>query len=77
MVPLMPVWRNFFLGSEPRKGVGPLGRLDVGLMRRTTREELNPCHEAMPFLLCSVERPPPVTSHRAQTPRRRTQGSRS
>ncbi len=23
VVPLMPVWRNFFLGSEPRKGSGP------------------------------------------------------
>ncbi|RMI37111.1 sugar ABC transporter ATP-binding protein [Actinomadura harenae] len=37
VVPLMPVWRNFFLGSEKRKG---LGRLDVDLMRRTTRDEL-------------------------------------
>ncbi|MFB7598303.1 ATP-binding cassette domain-containing protein [Streptomyces sp. NPDC056160] len=40
VVGLMPVWRNFFLGSEPRKGVGPLKRLDVDLMRRTTREAL-------------------------------------
>ncbi|MEV5905348.1 ATP-binding cassette domain-containing protein [Streptomyces sp. NPDC052127] len=40
VVPLMPVWRNFFLGSEPRKGAGPFRRLDVDLMRRTTREEL-------------------------------------
>ncbi|GHI02647.1 ABC transporter ATP-binding protein [Streptomyces cellostaticus] len=40
VVPLMPVWRNFFLGSEPRKGVGPFKRLDIGLMRRTTREAL-------------------------------------
>ncbi|MFG2292442.1 ATP-binding cassette domain-containing protein [Streptomyces sp. NPDC048603] len=40
VVPLMPVWRNFFLGSEPTKGRGPLRRLDVGLMRRTTRSEL-------------------------------------
>ncbi len=40
VVPLMPVWRNFFLGSEPTKGRGPLRRLDVGLMRRTTRAEL-------------------------------------
>ncbi|MBC7269921.1 MAG: sugar ABC transporter ATP-binding protein, partial [Streptomyces sp.] len=37
---LMPVWRNFFLGSEPRKGVGPFKRLDVGLMRRTTHAAL-------------------------------------
>ncbi|MFF4871150.1 ATP-binding cassette domain-containing protein [Streptomyces sp. NPDC090109] len=40
VVPLMPVWRNFFLGSEPTKGRGPLKRLDVGLMRATTREAL-------------------------------------
>ncbi|MFF1545392.1 ATP-binding cassette domain-containing protein [Streptomyces sp. NPDC058291] len=40
VVPLMPVWRNFFLGSEPRKGAGPFKRLDVDLMRRTTRAEL-------------------------------------
>ncbi|KRV51288.1 ABC transporter ATP-binding protein [Wenjunlia vitaminophila] len=40
VVPLMPVWRNFFLGSEPTTGRGPLRRLDVPLMRRTTRAEL-------------------------------------
>jgi simple sugar transport system ATP-binding protein len=37
VVPLMPVWRNFFLGSERRKG---LGRLDIDFMRRTTSAEL-------------------------------------
>ncbi|MFI9645132.1 ATP-binding cassette domain-containing protein [Streptomyces sp. NPDC052040] len=40
VVSLMPVWRNFFLGSEPRRGVGPFKRLDVDFMRRTTREQL-------------------------------------
>ena len=40
VVPLMPVWRNFFLGSEPRKGAGPFRRLDVAKMRETTRAEL-------------------------------------
>ncbi|GGU24395.1 ATP-binding cassette domain-containing protein [Streptomyces lavendofoliae] len=40
VVPLMPVWRNFFLGSEPTRGAGPFKRLDVGLMRETTRAEL-------------------------------------
>ncbi|GGO92570.1 ATP-binding cassette domain-containing protein [Wenjunlia tyrosinilytica] len=40
VVPLMPVWRNFFLGSEPTKGKGPFKRLDVSKMRRTTREEM-------------------------------------
>ncbi|MFI2640842.1 ATP-binding cassette domain-containing protein [Streptomyces sp. NPDC018610] len=40
VVGLMPVWRNFFLGSEPTKGAGPFKRMDVGLMRRTTHEAL-------------------------------------
>src|SRR5437764_8743978 len=33
VVALMPVWRNFFLGSEPTNGVWPLRRLDVDRMR--------------------------------------------
>jgi simple sugar transport system ATP-binding protein len=36
VVPLMPVWRNFFLGNEVRKGP----RMDIGLMRSTTKKEL-------------------------------------
>ena len=24
MIPLMPIWRNFFLGSEPEKKFGPI-----------------------------------------------------
>ncbi|UWE11539.1 ATP-binding cassette domain-containing protein [Actinacidiphila bryophytorum] len=40
VVPLMPVWRNFFLGSEPTRGRGPLRRLDVREMRRTTHAAL-------------------------------------
>ncbi|MFK4152159.1 ATP-binding cassette domain-containing protein [Streptomyces fungicidicus] len=40
VVPLMPVWRNFFLGSEPRRGTGPFKRMEIDLMRRTTRAEL-------------------------------------
>jgi len=40
VVPLMPVWRNFFLGSEPTRGKGPFKRLDVELMRETTRTAL-------------------------------------
>ncbi|WP_418959909.1 ATP-binding cassette domain-containing protein [Streptomyces tritici] len=40
VVPLMPVWRNFFLGSEPTVGKGPFKRLDVERMRSTTRAEL-------------------------------------
>lgn len=37
VVPLMPVWRNFFLGSEKRRG---FGRMDIEFMRRTTKNEL-------------------------------------
>jgi simple sugar transport system ATP-binding protein len=40
VVPLMPVWRNFFLGSEKRAGVGPLKRLDIPFMRATAKKEL-------------------------------------
>lgn len=40
VAPLMPVWRNFFLGSEATKGVGPLKRLDVEFMRKTAKREL-------------------------------------
>jgi len=40
VVPLMPVWRNFFLGSEKRVGAGPLKRLDIGFMRATAKHEL-------------------------------------
>lgn len=29
LVPLMSVWRNFFLGSEPTKGFGPWKRIDL------------------------------------------------
>jgi simple sugar transport system ATP-binding protein len=40
VVPLMSVWRNFFLGSEPTKGFGPFRRLDRGLGRDLTRKAL-------------------------------------
>ncbi|MFD5024297.1 ATP-binding cassette domain-containing protein [Streptomyces sp. NPDC058373] len=40
VVPLMPVWRNFFLGSEPTLGKGPFRRMDVRSMRETARAEL-------------------------------------
>ena len=28
-VPLMSLWRNFFLGNEPTRGRGPLRRMDI------------------------------------------------
>ena len=40
VVPLMPVWRNFFLGSELTRGVGPFKRLNVKEMKRVTLSEL-------------------------------------
>ncbi|MFD8865111.1 ATP-binding cassette domain-containing protein [Streptomyces sp. NPDC059590] len=40
-VPLMPVWRNFFLGSELTRGPWPVRRLDIERMKRTTDEELS------------------------------------
>jgi simple sugar transport system ATP-binding protein len=36
VVPLMPVWRNFFLGNELRKGL----RIDIPAMKKTCKEEL-------------------------------------
>jgi simple sugar transport system ATP-binding protein len=40
MAPLMSIWRNFFLGSEPRKGVWPLSRFDVPFAKETAVEEM-------------------------------------
>jgi simple sugar transport system ATP-binding protein len=53
VVPLMPVWRNFFLGSEPVKGVWPLRRMDIDFMKKTTRSEL----AAMGIDLRDVDQP--------------------
>ena len=40
MVPLMSVWRNFFLGSEPTSDRGPFRRIDADRCREETRAEL-------------------------------------
>lgn len=40
MVPLMSVWRNFFLGSEPTKSFGPISWIDVDLAKKIAKEEL-------------------------------------
>ncbi|ANY08919.1 ATP-binding cassette domain-containing protein [Pseudonocardia sp. HH130630-07] len=40
VVGLMEVWRNFFLGSELRKGNYPLAPLDIAAMREITDAEL-------------------------------------
>lgn len=41
LVPLLPVWRNFFLGSELTKGRGPFQRLDIAAMWEQTGDELH------------------------------------
>lgn len=53
VVPLMPVWRNFFLGSELTKGRGPLQRLDVAGMRAITNQQMS----NMGIALRDVEQP--------------------
>ncbi|MEV6877998.1 ATP-binding cassette domain-containing protein [Amycolatopsis sp. NPDC051128] len=41
VVPLMSVWRNFFLGSEPTTGFGPFRMLDRKKGRETTKKALS------------------------------------
>jgi simple sugar transport system ATP-binding protein len=52
-VPLMPVWRNFFLGSEMTKGPWPVRRLDIERMKQTADEELR----NMGIVLDNLEQP--------------------
>jgi simple sugar transport system ATP-binding protein len=40
MIPLMSIARNFFLGSEPTKGIGPLRRVDIAKADEIVRDEL-------------------------------------
>jgi len=40
MVPLMSVWRNFFLGTEPTKGAGPITWIDTKKAKRIAKEEM-------------------------------------
>lgn len=39
-IPLMSVWRNFFLGNEIRSGFGPFKWLNVAKMKEITKKEL-------------------------------------
>jgi simple sugar transport system ATP-binding protein len=39
-VPLMSIWRNFFLGSEPTRSGGPIRLVDVKAAQRIMREEM-------------------------------------
>ncbi|MBV1948484.1 ATP-binding cassette domain-containing protein [Streptomyces sp. BV129] len=52
-IPLMPVWRNFFLGSELTKGPWPLRRLDIARMKETADRELRD----MGIVLDDLEQP--------------------
>ncbi len=40
MIPLMSVTRNFFMGREPTKGVGPFKRFDLARANRVCVEEM-------------------------------------
>lgn len=52
-VPLMPVWRNFFLGSELTRGPWPVRRLDIARMKETADRELRD----MGIVLDDLEQP--------------------
>jgi simple sugar transport system ATP-binding protein len=41
MIPLLSVWRNFFLGAEPCVGRGPFRRMDRARCEGVVREELS------------------------------------
>ncbi|ENR03486.1 hypothetical protein H721_01313 [Brucella ovis IntaBari-2006-46-332] len=40
MIPLMSVMRNFFLGREPTRGIGPIRWFDTEKAEEVTREEM-------------------------------------
>jgi simple sugar transport system ATP-binding protein len=40
VAPLMSVWRNFFLGSEPTRRLGPIKQIDAKFSRATAKEEM-------------------------------------
>jgi simple sugar transport system ATP-binding protein len=40
MVPLMSIWRNFFLGAEPTNGTWPLRMFDIQFAKQTVRTQL-------------------------------------
>ena len=40
LVPLMSVWRNFFLGSEPTKGFGPFRRINMNEAKNVSITEM-------------------------------------
>jgi simple sugar transport system ATP-binding protein len=40
LIPLMSIWRNFFLGREATRGAGPFRRIDVAHCREVARASL-------------------------------------
>jgi len=40
VAPLLSIWRNFFLGAEPTRGVWPLRRLDLDRAREVTAQAM-------------------------------------
>jgi simple sugar transport system ATP-binding protein len=40
VVPLMSVWRNFWLGDEPHRGIWPVRWVDIPKAKRIAKEEL-------------------------------------
>ena len=40
MVPLMSLWRNFFLGAEPIRSLGPIKWIDKSKAKRIAKEEM-------------------------------------
>ncbi len=40
IVPLMSVWRNFFLGAEPKTGIWPFRQIDIEGAKRIAKEEM-------------------------------------
>jgi simple sugar transport system ATP-binding protein len=41
LIPLMSIWRNFFLGREPTRGAGPFRHIDVTRCREVARASLS------------------------------------
>jgi simple sugar transport system ATP-binding protein len=40
MAPLLSVWRNFFMGSEPKRSFGPITWMDTDFAKTTAKEEM-------------------------------------
>jgi simple sugar transport system ATP-binding protein len=53
LIPLMSVWRNFFLGAEPTRGAGPFRRIDVDACRAQATDSLG----AMGIALRDADQP--------------------